>query len=159
MTLPGIADGAAGGARLGSIYARTMCLSLRPGRRQRIAHDGLSLGLDPAQMIHPLKTFSVDFIDILGAGGSRREPSALGNHLEAADRRAVARRLGQDGLDRFAGQFGGPDLLRRELRQLPFLLRRRRGLDTIVDRIAEFTREITVKLARIAPPAGRDLRR
>ena len=88
-------------------------------------------------MVPAAKTLRVDLVDVLGPGGAGREPPVLGHHLDAADRRAVAGRGGEDGLDGGAGQAAGPDVARRERRQ-PGLLGRGRGrIDTRVDGVAE----------------------
>ena len=63
-------------------------------------------------MIRSPEALRIDLVDILGPRRTRREPSALGHHLQPADGSAVARRVGEDGLDFFAGQLGEPDLLR-----------------------------------------------
>src|SRR6202044_1833551 len=54
--------------------------------------DLLCLGLDPRKVICSLERLSVELIDVLGAGWPRGEPAGLGDHLEAAQRLAVARR-------------------------------------------------------------------
>jgi hypothetical protein len=54
----------------------------------------------------------VDFVDLFGAGGPGREPAALGDHLDAADRGTIARRLVEDAFDLFAGEFAGAELFR-----------------------------------------------
>ncbi len=58
------------------------------------------------------KALGVDLVDVLGAGRPRREPAALGHHLQPADRRAVAGGPGEDRQDLSPGQLGGLDLLR-----------------------------------------------
>src|SRR4030095_15477455 len=65
--------------------------------RLRFLHDGGQVGLFP-------EALGVDLVDISRPGGSRREPAARGDDLEAPDGRVVAggpRQLGRDGL-------GGP---------------------------------------------------
>src|SRR3569832_913265 len=116
-----MADGAVR-AGFGSMYPLSPRVPswLRSGC-QCVADDGLGLDLDAMQMIRAKEAFRIDLVVLLGAGRTRREPPVLGNHLEAADRRAVARRLGEDGLDGFAGQFGSLRLPRRELGKLLFL--------------------------------------
>ena len=69
-------------------------------RRDGGVDDLLGLGKDAAQMFLALETFAVDFVDLLGAGRTRGEPSAGGNHFQPADRSAVSRRLRENLLDR-----------------------------------------------------------
>src|SRR3569832_1983508 len=154
-----MADGAVR-AGFGSMYPLSPRVPswLRSGC-QCVADDGLGLDLDAMQMIRAKEAFRIDLVDLLGAGRTRRETPVLGNHLEAADRRAVARRLGEEGQDGFAGQFGRLLLPRRELGKLLLLRRRRRRLDAIVDRRADLARQVAVEFAGIAPRAGSDLRR
>ena len=68
-----------------------------------------------AQVLAAAEAFGVDLVDVFGAGRPRGEPAALRDHLDAADRIAVARRIGQDPLDLLAGQFASPNVLRRQL--------------------------------------------
>ena len=51
-----------------------------------------------------LEGLGIDLVDVLGAGGAGGEPRALGRHLEAADRGAVARGRGQLARDRLPGK-------------------------------------------------------
>src|SRR5258708_34498165 len=87
------------------------------GRRKRGSDDRLSLGEDAAPVSFVLEAFAVNLVDVLGAGRTRREPSVGRDHLQPADRRAVARSVTQDLQDGFAGQIRGPDLLRRQGRK------------------------------------------
>src|ERR1700682_4983176 len=82
-------------------------------------------------MVDAAETFGVDLVDILGAGWARGEPPVGGDHLDAADRRVIARRMIEDLVDGFAGQLADPDLLRRELRRHDAVLvsRPRRPVD------------------------------
>ena len=64
--------------------------------------DLLGLGLHLGEVLGALERLGVDLVDVLGAGRAGGEPRALGGHLEAADRRAVAGRLGQLGRDRLS---------------------------------------------------------
>jgi hypothetical protein len=113
----------------------------------------------PAQMRVVVKAFGVDLVDVLGAGGARREPAAARGHLDAADRRVVARRLRQNLLDRLAGKLRDADLLAVELAEL-FLLRGvGRRVDAIGERGAQFLRQGAVARAGILAGARRDLGR
>src|SRR5215467_12869388 len=47
--------------------------------------------LNLVQMIFAGEAFGVDLVNILGAGGPGREPSALGDHFQSAKRRARTR--------------------------------------------------------------------
>ena len=42
-----------------------------------------------------LETLRVDFVNVLGAGGSRRKPTALRDNFQPADGSVVARGFGQ----------------------------------------------------------------
>ncbi len=98
------------------------------------------------------KALGVDLVDVLGARRPSGEPAGGGRDLHAADRRVVARRLGDDARHRFAGQLGAVHLVRRERGQPPLLLGGRRRLDAIVRRLAEFARQLGVDLARDRDP-------
>src|SRR3569832_494921 len=99
-----MADGAVR-AGFGSMYPLSPRVPswLRSGC-QCVADDGLGLDLDAMQMIRAKEAFRIDLVDLLGAGRTRREPPVLDNHIEAANRRAVAWRLGEDGLKKNANQ-------------------------------------------------------
>src|SRR5262245_5950734 len=99
--------GRAGGSSLGSQGAGDPLL--------RFAHEGLEVALTS-------EALRVDLVDVLGAGRPGREPSAGGDHLEAADGCVVAGGAGELGGDRLAGQGRGLDVLRRELREARLLL-------------------------------------
>ncbi len=73
---------------------------------QNRAHHGLSFFLDLFQVVGAAKTFGVNLVDIFGAGRTGGEPAAFGDHFDAADRIAIARRGGQNVLNFFARQFG-----------------------------------------------------
>src|SRR3569832_2191635 len=113
-----MADGAVR-AGFGSMYPLSPRVPswLRSGC-QCVADDGLGLDLDAMQMIRAKEAFRIDLVDLLGDGRSRRAPPVLGYLLEAAERRAVARRRGEEWLEGFAGQFGRLLLPLRELGML-----------------------------------------
>ena len=83
----------------------------------------------------------------------------LGDDLDPADGLTAAGRGGEDGGHRVPGQLRQGEILRREPRQRRFFLRRRRGVDALVDRVAQLAREVLVQLARIAARLRRHLRR
>lgn len=84
----------------------------RSGLGQRGVDDLFGFGLDLGEVLCALEAFGVDLVDVLGTGGTRREPAVFGADLEAADGRAVGRGVGQLGGDRLAGQRFGGYLLR-----------------------------------------------
>src|SRR2546428_11946789 len=69
-----------------------------------------------------LKTLGIYLVDVLRAGGPRREPAALCHHFQAADGSIVARSSGQLGADRLARKGGLLYRFRCEVLQLCFLL-------------------------------------
>src|SRR5471030_2133124 len=101
-------------------------------------------------MVVSAETLRVDLVDVLGAGGTRGEPTAGRDHLDAADRRIVARCAVDDALDFLSAELRDAQLRRRELRQPPLLLGGGRRLDAVGRRLAELTRELAVDLAGIA---------
>src|SRR5204863_7382985 len=106
--------------------------------------------LDLPQVLLVAKTFGVDLIDVFGARGPRREPAVVGNHLDAAERLAVAGGGAEGGADRFAGEFGDAELVgRQRLQQVPLPGVGRR-VDPLIERHAEFTCEAVEDLAGIA---------
>ena len=66
--------------------------------------DLLSLAHDLLQMSLIAKTLRVDLIDGFGARGPGGKPAAPRHNLQPPYRRAVTRRTGQPGSDRFAGE-------------------------------------------------------
>ena len=66
-------------------------------RRNRPVDDRLRFAQDALQVILAAETLGVDLVDVLGARRPRGEPAAPRDHLDAADRRAVARRVGEHG--------------------------------------------------------------
>ena len=105
---------------------------------QDVADQFARRGLHLGQVLRAAEALGVDLVDVLGARRAGGEPAVLGGDLQPADRRAVARRLGQLGGDRarrparsrvtWSGDSAFSDRL---------LLRGRRGIDARVDRRAE----------------------
>ena len=60
-------------------------------RGQRLVHHLLRLADDGVEVRLVLEALRVDLVDVLGAGGPRREPAAGGDDLQAADRRRCCR--------------------------------------------------------------------
>src|SRR5487761_103079 len=125
--------------------------------RNRRIDDRLRFLHDALQVIGAAEALGVDLVDLFGARWPRGKPAAFRDHLDAADRRAIAWGGAEDTCDLFAGEFGRFDALRSECRELPLLLRRRRRLDPIVDRVAELARKLGIQRARVAPVTRGDL--
>ena len=87
----------------------------------RLVHQRLRLVQQALQVCLALEALGVDLVDLLGARRPRREPAAPGTDADAADGRAVARRLGGDLGDGFAGDLPGGDRLGRQRGQ-PLIL-------------------------------------
>src|SRR6185436_1391751 len=77
-----------------------LALRFRRCAVERGGDDGAGIVLNLPKVIGATEALRVNLVDFLGAGGSRREPPALGSHLQAADRRTVPRRRRQDLLNR-----------------------------------------------------------
>src|SRR5438034_409211 len=90
----------------------------------RVGDDLLGFGNDPGEVVRATEAFGVDFVDVLGAGGTGGEPAVGGGDFQAADRGVVAWRLRELDGDALAGHFGSPDGVGREAAELLFLLRR-----------------------------------
>src|SRR5882757_8103906 len=110
-------------------------------------------------MIRPPEALRINLVDVFGPGRTRREPSAVRNHLQAADRCTIAWRMSEDALDWLAGEVCGPDLLRREPLQHFLLPRSGLGLDAIVKRFAELDLELAIDFPGVAAHSRHDLRR
>src|SRR4029079_1685042 len=108
----------------------------RRGSCDGAVDDRLRLLQDPLQVVGAGEALGVDLVDVLGARRPRRVPAALGDHLDAADRRAVARRLVEHALDLLAGELARAELVGSERRELLLLRGVRRRLDTVGDRVA-----------------------
>ena len=75
-------------------------------------HHLLRLAKDRVQMGLALETLGVDLINVLGTGGSRCKPTALGHNFQAADWGIVARGFGQLGGDWLAREV---DVYKRQI--------------------------------------------
>jgi len=76
-------------------------------RCQRGVDERSRLREDALQVLFAVEALRVQLVDILRAGGSRREPAVRGDHLEAADGGAVARRVHEHLLNGIAGELRG----------------------------------------------------
>src|ERR1700683_5191319 len=99
------------------------------------------------------KTFGVDLVDVLGAGGPRGEPTALRADLDAADGRLVSGRGAEYLVDPLAGKLGGVYLRAVELAQFLLLLRGGARFDAIRERLAQVLRELAIDFGRIVAAA------
>src|SRR4051795_2741017 len=125
---------------------------------ERGRDDVACLLLDPRQVLRALEALGVDLVDVLRAGRARGEPAALGDDLEAADRRAVAGRLREPLRDRVARQLRRGDVACRELAQLRLVLRGAGDVDARVRRLAVTGGQLAVALAGRLPGDREDLR-
>jgi hypothetical protein len=66
--------------------------------------------LNLLQVIGTAETFGVNFVDVFGAGRPGGEPAVFGDHLQASNGIAIARRLGKNLLNFFSGEFGDGDV-------------------------------------------------
>src|SRR4051794_25967590 len=78
-----------------------------PAALQRLRHDLLRLLDDPLEVLLAAEGLRVDLVDVLGPGGARREPAALGDDLQPADLGVVAGRAGEHVADRLARELVG----------------------------------------------------
>src|SRR3546814_5284629 len=101
---------------------------------QRSILDPLRLCEDRLQVIAAFEAFAVDLVDVLGARRARGEPAAGGDHLDAADRRVVARRFVKHPRDRGPRELSGLQLPRREFAGRLLLLGVAGALDGVVGR-------------------------
>src|SRR6266487_1260331 len=104
-----------------------------------------------------LKTLGIYLVDVLRAGGPRREPAALCHHFQAADGSIVARSSGQLGADRLARKVGLLYRFRCEFLQLCFLLGCGGRINACVVRRSELRRQFEVMLSGILAGAGGNL--
>ena len=63
-----------------------------PHRGEGLPEDRVRVLLDATEVIGTAEALGVDLVDVLGPRRAGREPAVLGDDLDAADRRAVARR-------------------------------------------------------------------
>src|ERR1700683_3828300 len=106
-----------------------------------------------------LETLGVNFINVLGARGSRSKPTTLGHNFQAADRGSVAWRFGELGGDRLARQVLLLYRVRREFRQLRFLLGSGGRVDARVIRCSELRGQLAVMFTGALVRARGNLRR
>src|SRR5262245_16978690 len=57
---------------------------------QRVGHDPLSFVHEAVKVVLVLEAFSVNLVDIFGAGRTSGEPAILGDNLKSSDRGAIA---------------------------------------------------------------------
>src|SRR5438552_12758431 len=81
---------------------------------QGLVDDNLRFTKDGTQMVIATEGLRVDLVDILGARRPRGEPPVFCHHLDAADRRIVARGPVEDLLYLLPGQFGNGYLRGRQ---------------------------------------------
>src|SRR5262244_2977100 len=110
-------------------------------------------------MRRALEALRIDLIDVLRTRRPGREPPATRHDLQAVDRRVVARRAGQLGGDRLAGEGVFLDRGRRQLLESRLLLGRGGRVDARVVRRAELRHDLFEVLAGILAGARRDLGR
>jgi RimJ/RimL family protein N-acetyltransferase len=103
-----------------------------PGSAKSGRHHRPGLLLDLGQLRRAAERLGVKLVDVFGAGRPGREPAGFGDDLEPADRRAVARRLGQHCGDLLPREPVGGDLIRRQLGQRRLLLPGGRAVDARV---------------------------
>src|SRR4051812_29092363 len=108
-------------------------------------------------MVFAQEALGVDFVDVLGAGGSGREPAVFGRDLEAADAGTVAGRLRELAGDGLARQLRGLHGVGGQLLELGLLGRRGGRVDARVVRCAQARGELGVVLTRVFAGDGRDL--
>ena len=111
------------------------------------------------QVLLAAKAFGIDLVDFFGAGWPCREPTTLGHHFDTTDRLAIARRVGEDGLNLLPRQAGALNAFLAHFRQHRLLLGGRVGVRAVVQRITELLGEVVVNFARIFLHRGGDLRR
>ena len=83
--------------------------------------DYLRFLQNAAQMTVSPETLRIDLIDVFRPWRTRREPSAFRYYFQPTDGGAIARRVGEDGLDFFASQVCRSNMFRGESLQ-QFLL-------------------------------------
>ena len=93
-------------------------------RCQTLSDEGLRLCLNLLEVRTVAKALRVHLVHVLGAGGAHREPPVVGDHLQAADGLAVARRLRQDRANGLARQLLRVNLVGRNAEQALFQIGR-----------------------------------
>ena len=96
---------------------------------QGLVHDLLGLSHNRGEMCRILEALGVDLVDVLRARGTGREPTTVGDNLEAADRCIVPRGRRELLPDWFASQLRGLDRVRREFAEPRLLIRRCCGIN------------------------------
>ena len=107
--------------------------------RKHPGNQRLGLFLDTPQMFRTTEAFRVDLVHLFSAGGARGEPAVLGDYLEPADWRLIARSRGQRSQNLLARQFIGAKLIGRQRAEDLLLFRGAGRVDPFVNRSAEFT--------------------
>src|SRR3984957_6129510 len=125
---------------------------------QHAIQDLLRFFLDAGQLSGTGERLRVELVDVFCARGAGGEPAILGDHLDAAQRLAVARGPGQPVQHPLAREFADADLVRGELGQQGLLRPGRGRVDPGVRRVAELGGQVPVPLTRRLPGHGRDLR-
>src|SRR5690606_9837476 len=127
--------------------------------RQHAIDQRLGFRLDALQVRLAFEAFGVDLVDVLGAGWPRGEPAVIGDHLQSANRCAIARRLGENLGDGLTSQYRCRDLRGRRFAQFGFLLAISRRIDALVHRRAEALGQCPIALPRVMAGDGGYLRR
>ena len=109
-------------------------------------------------MILAAEALGIDLVDLLRARGPGGKPAVLGDHLDAAEGGAIAGGGGELGRDRIAGQRGEGELAGRERGQQLLLLGRGRGIDPLIEGLAQFLCQRIIGLARVPLGLGGDFR-
>src|SRR5262249_14798906 len=123
-------------------------------RGEGLPEDRVRVFLDATEVIGTAEALGVDFGYVLGARRTRGEPAVLGDHLDAADRRVVARCRGEDALDGLAVELPRVHAIRRQRAERGLLLGGRRRVGALVGGLAELARELAPELAGIAARPG-----
>ncbi len=105
----------------------------------------------------PRRLSAYSLVDVFGARRSGGEPGVLGLYLEAADGRAVARRMRELRRDVFAGQSRRRHGLGSEFRERRLLLGRGGSIDALIGGCAEGGLQLAVPLRRRLAGDGDDL--
>src|SRR6478735_10594906 len=120
--------------------------------------DLARLLLHPGQVLGAAERLGVDLVDVLGARGPGGDPRGPGRHLQAADLRPVAGRLGEPGGDLLARQLRGGHRVRGQCGEGGLLLPGGRRVDAGVRRLAVAGDEVGVPRRRRRSGHRQDLR-